>query len=73
MRLLNTQEMQQVAGGSIPVPNGTYTGQTVLFEGTTYYWETYQVRGEGGQITTVTGWATPVYDEGHNQIGWQGA
>ncbi|SMC29180.1 hypothetical protein SAMN02745857_03658 [Andreprevotia lacus DSM 23236] len=74
MRILNNPELQQVAGGTPPFPNGTYIGQTYWFEGTTYYWETYLVAGEGGsEGTFVTGWATPVYDESHNQIGWQGA
>ncbi|SMC29179.1 hypothetical protein SAMN02745857_03657 [Andreprevotia lacus DSM 23236] len=73
MRLLNTQEMQQVAGGSIPVPNGTTIGQTVIYEGNTYYWETYKVVGEGGQVSYVTGWALPVYDEEHHIKDWIGA
>ncbi|SMC29182.1 hypothetical protein SAMN02745857_03660 [Andreprevotia lacus DSM 23236] len=73
MRLLNTQEMRQVAGGSLPIPNGTYMGQTASFEGTTYYWATYGVRDESGYFTSVTGWATPIYIEGNILIGWQGA
>ncbi|SMC29181.1 hypothetical protein SAMN02745857_03659 [Andreprevotia lacus DSM 23236] len=73
MRLLNTQEMQQAVGGGVPLPNGTYIGQTAWFEGTTYYWETVRVTDSSGVERWLTGWYVPVYNEYHQLVNWQAA